>query len=591
MRLIFHYMKAYKRYLLLNLLGVCSFALVELGIPTLIARMINNGIMTGDRGYICSMGAVLLAVAAAGALGSILLGWCGAKISTAVTRDIRNDVFRRVQSFSPSEMNQFGVSSLIVRTGNDAFQVQMFVNVLLRTAMVTPLMILFSFSLTFTTSIPLSLVILATLPMILLGVLGVTRAARPLSIRQQERLDELNRISKENLMGVRVIRSFGNDAYEQARFSKANQDYAGYSKRVFRLMMLTQPVFFFLMNLAILVIFWLAGFMIEAGTLQVGDLVAFQDYVFHAMFSTMLFCTVLVMYPKAAVSARRIEEVLNTQSIVKDGAEHSSSVPGPEMARLSGGSREAAPSLVFDHVTFAYPDGEEAVIRNISFEARAGETVAVIGSTGSGKSTLVGLIPRFYDVSEGRILLNGRDLKTYPLKELRRRIGFIPQKANLFSGTIRRNLSFANPQASDEELCKALKTAQGYDFVMEQKGGLDAMITEGGSNFSGGQKQRLSIARALVGNPQVYVFDDSFSALDFATDARLRRALKSVTKNAVTLIVAQRVSTIMEADRILVLEGGEMAGLGTHRQLLKTCPVYYEIAASQLTEEELSYEA
>lgn len=590
MRLIFHYMKAYKRYLLLNLLGVCSFALVELGIPTLIARMINNGIMTGDRGYICSMGAVLLAVAAAGALGSILLGWCGAKISTAVTRDIRNDVFRRVQSFSPSEMNQFGVSSLIVRTGNDAFQVQMFVNVLLRTAMVTPLMILFSFSLTFTTSIPLSLVILTTLPMILLGVLGVTRAARPLSIRQQERLDELNRISKENLMGVRVIRSFGNDAYEQARFSKANQDYAGYSKRVFRLMMLTQPVFFFLMNLAILVIFWLAGFMIEAGTLQVGDLVAFQDYVFHAMFSTMLFCTVLVMYPKAAVSARRIEEVLNTQSIVKDGAEHSSSVPGPEMARLSGGSREAAPSLVFDHVTFAYPDGEEAVIRNISFEARAGETVAVIGSTGSGKSTLVSLIPRFYDVSEGRILLNGRDLKTYPLKELRRRIGFIPQKANLFSGTIRRNLSFANPQASDEELCKALKTAQGYDFVMEQKGGLDAMITEGGSNFSGGQKQRLSIARALVGNPQVYVFDDSFSALDFATDARLRRALKSVTKNAVTLIVAQRVSTIMEADRILVLEGGEMAGLGTHRQLLKTCPVYYEIAASQLTEEELSYE-
>ena len=591
MRLIFHYMKAYKRYLLLNLLGVCSFALVELGIPTLIARMINNGIMTGDRGYICSMGAVLLAVAAAGALGSILLGWCGAKISTAVTRDIRNDVFRRVQSFSPSEMNQFGVSSLIVRTGNDAFQVQMFVNVLLRTAMVTPLMILFSFSLTFTTSIPLSLVILTTLPMILLGVLGVTRAARPLSIRQQERLDELNRISKENLMGVRVIRSFGNDAYEQARFSKANQDYAGYSKRVFRLMMLTQPVFFFLMNLAILVIFWLAGFMIEAGTLQVGDLVAFQDYVFHAMFSTMLFCTVLVMYPKAAVSARRIEEVLNTQSIVKDGAEHSSSVPGPEMARLSGGSREAAPSLVFDHVTFAYPDGEEAVIRNISFEARAGETVAVIGSTGSGKSTLVGLIPRFYDVSEGRILLNGRDLKTYPLKELRRRIGFIPQKANLFSGTIRRNLSFANPQASDEELCEALKTAQGYDFVMEQKGGLDAMITEGGSNFSGGQKQRLSIARALVGNPQIYVFDDSFSALDFSTDARLRRALKSVTKNAVTLIVAQRVSTIMEADRILVLEGGEMAGLGTHRQLLKTCPVYYEIAASQLTEEELSYEA
>ena len=596
MKLIFHYMKSYKRYLFLNFLGVCSFALAELGIPTLIARMINNGIMTGDRGYILYMGGILLTVATVGALGSILLGWCGSKISTAVTRDIRNDVFRKVQSFSPSEMNRFGVSSLIVRTGNDAFQIQMFVNVLLRTAMLTPMMILFSFSLTFMTSVPLSLVILATLPIILLGVLGVTRAAKPLSIKQQERLDELNRISKENLMGVRVIRSFNNDAYEQARFSEANQAYAGYSKRVFRLMMLTQPIFFFLMNLAILVIFWLAGSMIQRGSFQVGDLVAFQDYVFHAMFSTMLFCTVLVMYPKAAVSARRIEEVLNTESIVADRAGPAdlqapaarSAGPGTDAAPLS----QASPaSLVFDHVTFAYPDGEEAVLHDISFEAKAGETVAVIGSTGSGKSTLISLIPRFYDVSAGRILLGGRDLKDYPLKELRSRIGFIPQKANLFTGSIRKNLAFARPDASDGELLEALKTAQGYDFVMEQKGGLDAPITEGGSNFSGGQKQRLCIARALVGKPQIYVFDDSFSALDFATDARLRAALKPVTKDAVTLIVAQRVSTIMDADRILVLDNGEMAGLGTHRELLRTCPVYYEIAASQLTEEELSHEA
>ena len=620
MKLIFHYMKSYKRYLFLNFLGVCSFALAELGIPTLIARMINNGIMTGDQGYILYMGGILLTVATVGALGSILLGWCGSKISTAVTRDIRNDVFRKVQSFSPSEMNRFGVSSLIVRTGNDAFQIQMFVNVLLRTAMLTPMMILFSFSLTFMTSVPLSLVILATLPIILLGVLGVTRAAKPLSVKQQERLDELNRISKENLMGVRVIRSFNNDAYEQARFSEANQAYAGYSKRVFRLMMLTQPIFFFLMNLAILVIFWLAGSMIQRGSFQVGDLVAFQDYVFHAMFSTMLFCTVLVMYPKAAVSARRIEEVLNTESIVADresladgvgSADRAGSAdqaaptdragsaslqssaaqsagPGTDTAALS----QASPaSLVFDHVTFAYPDGEEAVLHDISFEARAGETVAVIGSTGSGKSTLISLIPRFYDVSAGRILLGGRDLKDYPLKELRSRIGFIPQKANLFTGSIRKNLAFARPDASDGELLEALKTAQGYDFVMEQKGGLDAPITEGGSNFSGGQKQRLCIARALVGKPQIYVFDDSFSALDFATDARLRAALKPVTKDAVTLIVAQRVSTIMDADRILVLDNGEMAGLGTHRELLRTCPVYYEIAASQLTEEELSHEA
>ena len=582
MKLILHYMLRYKRYLLLNLLGVCSFALVELGIPTLIARMINGGVMTGDKVYIYQTGAVLMAVALAGALGSMLLGYCSAKISTSITRDIRSDVFRQVQQFSPSEMSRFGVSSLIVRTGNDAFQIQMFVNVLLRTAMLTPMMILFSFSLTFMTSIRLSLVILATLPVIFLGIFWVTRIADPLSEKQQEKLDELNRISKENLLGVRVVRSFNNDAWELSRFSSANDAYTGYSRKVFRLMMLTQPTFFFLMNLAILAIFWIAASMIQAGAMQAGSLVAFQDYVFHAMFSTMLFCTVLVMYPKAAVSARRIAEILETESLIRDAGEAAGAEPSAETGALT---------LTFDHVTFVYPDGEEAVLKDISFEARSGETVAFIGSTGSGKSTLISLIPRFYDAASGRILLNGRDLRDYPLKELRRKIGFIPQKANLFSGTIRENLSFAKPGASDEELCEALKTAQGYDFVMNQKDGLDTEISEGGSNFSGGQKQRLSIARALVGKPDIYIFDDSFSALDFATDARLRQALKPVTRQAITLIVAQRVSTIMHADRILVLDNGRLAGCGTHRQLLKSCPIYREIAASQLSEEELTYEA
>ena len=582
MKLILHYMLRYKRYLLLNLLGVCSFALVELGIPTLIARMINGGVMTGDKAYIYQTGAVLMAVALAGALGSMLLGYCSAKISTSITRDIRSDVFRRVQQFSPSEMSRFGVSSLIVRTGNDAFQIQMFVNVLLRTAMLTPMMILFSFSLTFMTSIRLSLVILATLPVIFLGIFWVTRIADPLSEKQQEKLDELNRISKENLLGVRVVRSFNNDAWELSRFSSANDAYTGYSRKVFRLMMLTQPTFFFLMNLAILAIFWIAASMIQAGAMQAGSLVAFQDYVFHAMFSTMLFCTVLVMYPKAAVSARRIAEILETESLIRDAGEAAGAEPSAETGALT---------LTFDHVTFVYPDGEEAVLKDISFEARSGETVAFIGSTGSGKSTLISLIPRFYDAASGRILLNGRDLRDYPLKELRRKIGFIPQKANLFSGTIRENLSFAKPGASDEELCEALKTAQGYDFVMNQKDGLDTEISEGGSNFSGGQKQRLSIARALVGKPDIYIFDDSFSALDFATDARLRQALKPVTRQAITLIVAQRVSTIMHADRILVLDNGQLASCGTHRQLLESCPIYREIAASQLSEEELTYEA
>ncbi|HIX14179.1 MAG TPA: ABC transporter ATP-binding protein/permease [Candidatus Hungatella pullicola] len=583
MRLIFHYMNQYKKYLFLNLVGVCSFALVELGIPTILAQMINNGVMTGDRNYIYKMGLLLLLVAVAGALGSILLGYCSAQISTAITRDIRNDVFRKVQSFSPSEMNQFGVSSLIIRTNNDAFQIQMFVNVLLRTAMLTPMMILFSFTLTFATSVRLSMVILATLPVILLGVLWVTRIAEPISQKQQEKLDEMNRISRENLTGIRVIRAFNNDSYEQKRFQASNDGYAGYSKKVFRLMMLTQPVFFFLMNLAILVIFWIAGNLIQAGSLQVGDLVAFQDYVFHAMFSTMLFCTVLVMYPKTAVSARRIREVLDTESIIKDQA----SVVGCN-EEIKG---EKESGLEFDHVTFVYPDGEEAVLKDVSFQVRPGETIAFIGSTGSGKSTLINLIPRFYDVTSGEIRLNGKNLEDYTLEELRDRIGFIPQKANLFSGTIRKNLSYGKQEASDEELYEALRTAQGYDFVVNQKDGLDTVITEGGSNFSGGQKQRLSIARALVRKPDIYVFDDSFSALDFATDAKLRKALKPVTRKAMTMIVAQRVSTIMDADKIVVLDSGKVVGYGTHRQLLKSCSVYYEIAASQLSEEELLYEA
>ena len=583
MRLIFHYMNQYKKYLFLNLVGVCSFALVELGIPTILAQMINNGVMTGDRNYIYKMGLLLLLVAVAGALGSILLGYCSAQISTAITRDIRNDVFRKVQSFSPSEMNQFGVSSLIIRTNNDAFQIQMFVNVLLRTAMLTPMMILFSFTLTFATSVRLSMVILATLPVILLGVLWVTRIAEPISQKQQEKLDEMNRVSRENFTGIRVIRAFNNDSYEQKRFQASNDGYAGYSKKVFRLMMLTQPVFFFLMNLAILVIFWIAGNLIQAGSLQVGDLVAFQDYVFHAMFSTMLFCTVLVMYPKTAVSARRIREVLDTESIIKDQA----SVVGCN-EEIKG---EKESGLEFDHVTFVYPDGEEAVLKDVSFQVRPGETIAFIGSTGSGKSTLINLIPRFYDVTSGEIRLNGKNLEDYTLEELRDRIGFIPQKANLFSGTIRKNLSYGKQEASDEELYEALRTAQGYDFVVNQKDGLDTVITEGGSNFSGGQKQRLSIARALVRKPDIYVFDDSFSALDFATDAKLRKALKPVTRKAMTMIVAQRVSTIMDADKIVVLDSGKVVGYGTHRQLLKSCSVYYEIAASQLSEEELLYEA
>lgn len=574
MRLILHYLKNYKKLFLLNVISVFGFALVELGIPTIVAQMIDNGVNMGDTGYIWRQGGVIAAISVAGVLGTVLLGYCCARISSSVTSDIRDDVFDKAQSFSHREFNQFGVSSMITRTNNDAFQIQLFLNVLLRTALMTPVMIVVSFAMTLRTSLELSLVIASTIPVIILGVIFVAKKSKPISENQQASLDLLNRISRENLNGIRVIRAFNNDRYEQERFNQGNNSYMKYSKRIFKLMTLTQPTFFFLMNLAALGIFWVASVMIGAQQLQVGKLVAFMDYLFHAMFSMMLFCTVFMMYPKAEVSANRIRELLKTEPDI---------VSAPGALPLENGVE----SVAFDHVTFVYPGGEEAVLRNISFEVKKGETIAFIGSTGSGKSTLVSLLPRFYDVSAGAVRINGRDLREYDLYSLRDAIGFIPQKAMLFSGTIADNIRFGKEDASMEEVVQAAKTAQAYEFIAEKPAGFEERITENATNISGGQKQRLSIARALVRKPDIYVFDDSFSALDFKTDAQLRRALKSVTQEAVVMVVAQRVSSIMDADRIVVLNEGEVVGMGTHRELLSDCPIYREIAASQLSEKEL----
>lgn len=576
MRLIFKYLKKYKKLLFLNIVSVFGFALTELGIPTIIASMIDVGVANNDQEYIWKLGGVIVIISVIGVAGTILLGYCCAKISTAITRDIRNDIFRKVQEFSPTEMNKFGISSLITRTNNDAFQIQLFVNMILRTALLTPVMLIVSFILTFTTSLDLSLVIASSMPIIILGVVVVTKIAEPMSQKQQKALDFLNRVSRENLTGIRVIRAFNNDKYEQKRFDETNVEYTGYSKKIFKLMMVTQPIFFLLMNIAIVIIFWIASNMIQAGTLQVGQLVAFQDYVFHAMFSMMLFCTVLVMYPKAQVSAKRIEEVLNTKSSIVN---QDNTVDASEDGTIQ-----------FKDVTFVYPDGEEPVLKNISFSAHKGETVAFIGSTGSGKSTLINLIPRLYDISSGEILINGKNVKEYKLQELRNKVGFISQKAMLFTGTIKENICFGKEDATDEEVIHAAKVAQGYEFIMEKEKGFEEIITESGTNVSGGQKQRLSIARALIKKPDIYIFDDSFSALDFKTDAVLRKALKPETKEAIVLVVAQRISTIKDADQIIVLHEGNIVGIGKHHELLKECSIYHEIAASQLSEEELAYE-
>jgi ATP-binding cassette subfamily B multidrug efflux pump len=384
----------------------------------------------------------------------------------------------------------------------------------------------------------------------------------------------MNRITRENLSGIRVVRAFNNDVYEEGRFSKENESYTQNSKNMFKLMTLTQPAFFLVMNVASALIYWRGAQLLGVQQLQIGQLTAFMDYLFHAMISTMLFCTVFMMYPRAAVSAHRIQQVLETQPLVTD----------PEGGAELGASVE---ELSFDHVTFVYPDGDEPVLEDVSFRVRRGQTIAFVGSTGSGKSTLVNLIPRFYDVTSGAVRINGTDLRKFSLTSLRDAIGFIPQKAFLFNGTIADNIRFGKDDATQEELEHAAKIAQAYDFILQKPQGFDEPIEENSANTSGGQRQRLSIARAVVRRPKIYVFDDSFSALDFRTDANLRQALKAETKDAVVMIVAQRVSTIMEADCIVVLDEGKVVGTGTHRELLENCPVYHEIAVSQLSEAEL----
>lgn len=574
MKLIIQYLKNYKKMFLLNVISVFGFALVELGIPTIVAQMIDKGVSNQDSAYIWQMGGFIALISVLGVAGTILLGYCCAYLSTNITKDIRNDIFQKIQGFSHSEFTMFGTSSLITRTNNDAFQIQMFVNILLRTALMTPVMMLGSIILVVRASMKLSVVILSTIPLIILGVVIVAHYSEKLSEKQQTALEWINRISKENLSGIRVIRAFTNDNHEKKRFDEANQAYMNYSKGLFKLMSSTQPIFFLVMNLAGMAIYWISSIMIGEGGLKVGELVAFMDYLFHVMFSIMLFCMVFMMYPKAEVSAKRITKVLETEAVIHNNPQDEKK----EKIEIE--------EISFEYVTFAYPDGEEAVLKDVSFSVKRGETIAFIGSTGSGKSTLINLVPRSYDVSEGKICINGKNIKDYPLKQLREKIGFIPQKAMLFSGSIAENIRFGKKDATIEEMTKAAKTAQAYDFIME-KGGFDVAITENATNVSGGQRQRLSITRALVRKPNVYIFDDSFSALDFKTDAKLRKELKKETKQAIVMIVAQRISSIMDADKIVVLNEGRVIGMGTHKELLKNCMIYHEIALSQLSEEEL----
>lgn len=572
---MWRYTMRYKKLLFADFICVFGFILIELGLPTILARMIDKGIIPRDMDYIYQQGIWMVVITIIGVAMNILLGYFGARITTNIVRDIRDDLFEKIQTFSHSEYESIGVSSLITRTTNDAYQIMLFMGNILRLGFMTPVMFIASLYMVMRTSPSLGMYVLGALPFLLLAVVGIARLSEPLSKKQQKNLDGINGILRENLSGLRVIRAFVNEKFEESRFNKVNETYTKSSKSLFRLMAAAQPGFFFLFNIVMVLIIWSGTVQISHGDLEVGNLIAFIEYIFHALFSFMLFASVFMMYPRAAVSASRIQEALDMEPAIRE----------------EEGVTETATKgyLEFKNVTFAYPGhAESPVIRNVSFKASPGETVAFIGSTGSGKSTLIQLIPRFYDVSEGEILIDGVNVKDYQLSALLNKIGYIPQKALLFTGTIADNLRYGKEDATLEEMERAIDIAQATEFVSQKPQGYDEPLSEGGTNFSGGQKQRLAIARAIIRNPEIYIFDDSFSALDYQTDANLRARLKKETTESTVLIVAQRVGTIMHADRIVVLNEGDVVGIGTHRELLETCPIYYDIAASQLSEEELA---
>ncbi|MCK8115776.1 ABC transporter ATP-binding protein [Anaerosoma tenue] len=574
MRLV-RFLRPYRAQIVLVMALVLLQALANLYLPDLNANIINDGVAKGDTAFIMREGAVMLGVALVLGVISIISVYWGARTAMAFGRDLRHDIFRTVQSFSLAEMNRFGAPSLITRTTNDVQQIQMLVVMGLNVMVMAPFMAVGGVIMAIRQDAPLSLIIVVVIPLLAVVLGFLARNAMPLFKTMQKRVDRVNQVMREKLAGIRVIRAFVRTRYEEQRFDVANRELSETMLAVGRLFALMMPAVMAIMNLTLVATMWFGGLRIDSGAMPIGNLTAFLTYIMQILMSVMMAAFMFVMVPRAAASAERINEVLDTQSGLADPAE-------PLVPTTDRGVVE------FRDVEFRYPGAEAPVLAGVSFTAEPGKTTAIVGSTGSGKSTLVNLIPRFYDVTGGQLLVDGVDVRDMAQAELWRRIGFIPQKAFLFSGTVASNLRYGRDEATDEELWHALGIAQGKGFVAALEDGLDAPITQGGTNVSGGQRQRLAIARALVKRPSVYVFDDSFSALDFKTDAALRAALSRDTADATVIIVAQRVSTIMHADLIVVLEEGRVVGMGTHDQLLGCCPTYGEIVSSQMTEEEVA---
>lgn len=572
---LFRYMRPYRTAVLMVLLFTFFQCLSDLYLPTLMADIVDKGITLGNVPYIWRVGGIMLLVASGGVVCAIAASYLASKAASGFGRIVRGRVFSHVENFTLQEFDKIGTASLITRTTNDITQVQQVTIMILRMMAIAPMMCIGGIVMAISRDPGLTTVLFAVLPILALAIFLIAKQGIPLFKAIQVKIDTLSRVVRENLTGIRVIRSFNRAAHETVRFNDANEDLTATSIKVNKIMGAMMPVMMLVMNFATIAIVWFGSHRINAEHMKVGDLMAFLQYAMMIMFSLIMLSVMFVMIPRAQASAVRINEVLHMQPDIHDPQEPGK--PGLQKA-----------SIEFQDVTFYYPGAEEPAVSNLSFRTGPGEVTAIIGGTGSGKSTLISLIPRFYDVTSGRILVNGTDIREMRQEELRQRIGFVPQKALLFTGSIADNIRYGKEDATDEEIRHAAKVAQAADFIEAMEGAYDAEISQGGSNVSGGQKQRLSIARALVRRPEIYIFDDSFSALDFKTDAKLRAALREETGEATVLIVAQRVSTVMDADRIIVLDEGRIAGMGTHEELMNTSEVYREIVTSQLSEEEIA---
>lgn len=576
MRNFLKFLKPYKWWVLLTIVFIALQSLSDLYLPDLNATIIDEGVMKGDVGTILLFGGVMLLVALLVGVCTLGTTYFSTKASLAYGRDMRLALFTKVQSFSQSDLDHFGTPSLITRTTNDVNQLQQMMQMLLRTIITTPILLIGGIIMCLKQDVELSVILLFIIPIIAVVVIVTTRKSHPWFRKQQKQVDVLNQVLREKLSGIRVIRAFVRTDYEEQRYDRENKEMYRIAVHAHKLMTALMPLVSLVMNCATLAAYYLGALRIDSMGMEIGALTAFVTYLAQILMSVMASSMMMNMIPRAMTSIGRISEVLDYEPSIQDT---------DQAERTELGAFE---SLEFRDVSFHYPEADRPVLEHISFTTKPGEITAIIGSTGSGKSTLVNLIPRIYDTTSGEILINGRDIKTLSQAQLREHLGVVPQKALLFDGTVASNLQYGKQDATEEEMWHALEVAQGKEFVSQMPSGLSSSISQGGSNVSGGQRQRLAIARAIIRRPDVYIFDDSFSALDFKTDAKLRQALAKETKEAAVLIVAQRVTTVLNADRIVVLDEGKVAGIGTHKELMESCQVYKEIVLSQLSAEEVA---